>query len=269
MLPLGTLSLGLWVVVDPAFIVGHQSIKNCRIWFDHLGHLLAVMTTSFFLIFSEHPWDKLRANLPHLQFLANNWVYSSHTDIKLCTYSLYRHTTVHEILYLANQLWCSDFLTHPIPLIIPHRLPAFLESLMSLKNSCSINARRSKSNLKHSMHFCGIFPNLKQNFIAYLSSKVSSRPDCIFEIHQLWQSGFSRVYSNSCCSCLFEPEIIKIDQSFHKIYRNNILNFQESTTFLNACTKKSGTLLKAPRMSGLGLIEWCVKTKNEEEIDRK
>ena len=31
------------------------------------------------------------------------------------------------------------------------------------------------------------FPSLKQNFIA--SSKVSSRPDCIFEIHQLWQSG--------------------------------------------------------------------------------
>ena len=26
------------------------------------------------------------------------------------------------------------------------------------------------------------FPNLKQNFIAYRSSRVSSRPDCIFEI---------------------------------------------------------------------------------------
>ena len=39
------------------------------------------------------------------------------------------------------------------------------------------------------------FPSLKQNFIAYRSSKVSSRPDCIFKIHQLWQSGFSRVYS--------------------------------------------------------------------------
>ena len=30
------------------------------------------------------------------------------------------------------------------------------------------------------------FQSLKQNFIAYRSSKVSSRPDCIFEIHQLW-----------------------------------------------------------------------------------
>ena len=37
---------------------------------------------------------------------------------------------------LANQLWCIDFLTPPTPLIIPHRLPAFLESLMLLKNWC-------------------------------------------------------------------------------------------------------------------------------------
>ena len=80
------------------------------------------------------------------------------------------------------------------------------------------------------------FPSLKHNFIAYRSSKVS---DCIFEIHQLWQSGFSRVYSNLCCSCSFEPEIIKIGQLSHKMYSNNIVNFQESTTILNACTKKS------------------------------
>ena len=82
------------------------------------------------------------------------------------------------------------------------------------------------------------FPSLKHNFIAYRSSKVSSRPDCIFEIHQLWQSGFNRVYSNSWSSCSFEPEIVKIGQSSHKMYSNNLLNFQESTTTLNACTKK-------------------------------
>ena len=80
--------------------------------------------------------------------------------------------------------------------------------------------------------------SLKQNFIAYRSSKVSSSPDCIFEIHQLWQSGFSRVYSNSCCSCSFEAEIIKIGQSSHQMFSNNILIVQESTIILNACTKK-------------------------------
>ena len=173
----------------------------------------------------------------------NNRVYSSYTDVKLCT-CLYWHTTVliHEILYLANQLWFIDFLTPPTPLIIPHRLPAFLESLMPLKNLCLIHARWSKSSLKHSVHFCGIFfPSLKRNFIAYRSSKVSSRPDCIFEIHQLWQAGFSRVYSNSCCRCSFEVEIIKIGQSPHKMYSNNILNFQESKTILNTCTKSLET----------------------------
>ena len=72
---------------------------------------------------------------------------------------------------------------------------------------------------------------------------MSSCPDCIFEIHQLWQSGFSRVYSNCCCSCSFEPETIKIGQSSHRMYSNNILNFQESTPILNSCTKKSGNLL--------------------------
>ena len=91
------------------------------------------------------------------------------------------------------------------------------------------------------------FPRLKHNFIAYPSSKVSSRPDCIFETHQLWQSGFSRVYSNCCCSCSFKAEIIKIGQSSHKMYSNNIVNFQESMTISNAYKKRSGNLLNEPR----------------------
>ena len=150
------------------------------------------MTTSFFLIFSEYPWDKLRANLPHLQFLANNCVYSSHTDIKLCTYCPYRHTTVliHEILYLANQLWCIEFLTPPIPLIIPHRLLAFLESLMHSKTDARFMQDGRKAVWSVPYVSVAFFPSLKQNFIAYRSSKVSSRSDCIFEIHQLWQSGY-------------------------------------------------------------------------------
>ena len=83
------------------------------------------------------------------------------------------------------------------------------------------------------------FPSLKQNFMAYRSSKVS---DCIFESHQLWQSGFSRVYSNS--SCLFEPEIIKIGQSSYKMYSKNIVNFQESTKILYTHTKKVWKLIE-------------------------
>ena len=33
---------------------------------------------------------------------------------------------------LANQLWCSDFLTSPTPLTISHRFSAFLESLIGI-----------------------------------------------------------------------------------------------------------------------------------------
>ena len=130
-IPLGTLSLGLWVIaVDPPFIAGHQSIKNCGIWIDQLDHLPAVMTTSFFQI-SEHPWDKIRANLTHHQFLANNCVYSSHTDIKLCTNCLYRHTTIliHEILNWSN----SGVLTS---LLLPYLSSSLTDSLPPFNLLC-------------------------------------------------------------------------------------------------------------------------------------
>ena len=65
---------------------------------------------------------------------------------------------------LANQLWSIYILTSPTALIIPHRLPVFLESLMPLKNWCSIHARWSKSSLKHSIRLCGIFSKFKTQF---------------------------------------------------------------------------------------------------------
>ena len=123
--------------------------------------------------------------------------------------------------------------------IIPHRLPAFLESLMPLKTDSRF-MQNSRKALKHSIRFVAFFTSLKQNFIAYHSSKVS---DCIFVIHQLWQSDFSRVYFNCCCICSFEREIINIGQSSHKMYSNDILNFQESTTILNVHTKKVWKLI--------------------------
>ena len=104
-------------------------------------------------------------------------------------------------------------------------------------NSCKMVEKQSEAFHTFLWHF---FQSLKQNFIAYRSSKVS---DWVFEIHQLWQSGFSRVYSNCWCSCSFKPEIIKIGQLSHKMYSNKILNFQESTTILNAHTKKVRKLI--------------------------
>ena len=65
---------------------------------------------------------------------------------------------------LANQLWSIDVLTPPTPLIIPHRLHAFLESLMPLKNLCPIRARWLISSLKYSIRFYGIFSKFKTEF---------------------------------------------------------------------------------------------------------
>ena len=49
-------------------------------------------------------------------------------------------------------------------------------------DSCKMVEKQSEAFHTFLWHF---FQSLKQNFIAYYSPKVSSRPDCIFEIHQL------------------------------------------------------------------------------------
>ena len=147
---------------------------------------------------------------------------------------------------LANQLWCIDFLTPPTTFIIPHRLPAFLECLIPLKNWCSIHARWSKSNRKPSICFCGIFSKFKTAFycISFFYIVLTSW------LHFLnLPTVTSRVYSNYCCTRSFEPEIIKIGQSSYEMYSINILNYQVSTTILNACTKKSRNILNTPRIS--------------------
>ena len=118
---------------------------------------------------------------------------------------------------LANQLWCIYFLTPPTPLIIPHRLSTFLNLLCHSKTDGRFMQDAPKVVWRIPYISCGIFPSLEHNLIVYPSSKVSSRPDYIFEIHKLWQSDFSRVYSYSCCSCSFEPEIIKIGQSSYEM----------------------------------------------------
>ena len=56
------------------------------------------------------------------------------------------------------------------------------------------------------------------------------------------------MYSNSYCSYKFAPKQEKIGQSSHKEYSNNILKYLEFTAIINACTKKSGNLLNAPRI---------------------
>ena len=136
-----------------------------------------------------------------------------------------------------------------LPLLLQHLSSSLTDSLPSLNLLCNSNtdARFMQDDQKTvwSIPYVSVafFPSLKQNFIAYRFSNVSSRPDCIFEIHHLSQSGFSMVYSNSCCICSFEPEMTKICQSSHKMYSNNTLNFQECPTILNADGKKVWKLI--------------------------
>ena len=149
-------------------------------------------------------------------------------------------------LTLTLSLWPinSGVLTF---LLLPHLSLSLADYLPSLNLLChsKTDARFMQDVRKAvwSIPYVSVafFRSLKQNFIAYRSSNVS---DCIFELHQLWQSGFSRVCSNCCCSSSFEPEIIKIRQSSHKVYSNNILNCQESRTILNAHKKKVWKLIE-------------------------
>ena len=122
---------------------------------------------------------------------------------------------------LAIQLWCIDFLTPPTPLIIPHRLPAFLESLMPLKNWCSIHARWSKSSLKLSIRFCGIFSK--------------------FKTIKSWQFCYVRILLQSICT-IYDPQILHFFRlitfytslrsvRFALLYAHDVLQFCMLTTF--------------------------------------
>ena len=136
-------------------------------------------------------------------------------------------------------------------LLLPHLSSSLRDSLPSLNLLChSKTDARSMQDAPKAVRsipyvFMAFFPSLKQNFIAYRSS---SHPDCVFEMHLLWQSGFSRAYYNCCLCCSFEAEIIEIGQSSHRMYSNNIRNFQESTIILNACIK----------MGGRWPFSWCL-----------
>ena len=122
---------------------------------------------------------------------------------------------------LANQLWCLDFLTPPTTSHHPSQTPCYpwisYATQKLMLDPCKMVQNKSEAFHTFLLHF---FSSLKYNFIAF---SFSSRPDCIFEIHRLWQPGFSTLlkpgchswYSNCCCSCSFEPEIIKIVQSSH------------------------------------------------------
>ena len=161
------------------------------------------------------------------------------------------------LFYCSNNFWKAPwksscvsmsmtFVTASFSLLLPHLSLSLTDLNLLCHSKTDARFMQDAPKAVWSIPYISVvfFPSLKYNFIAYRSSKVSSCPYCIFKIHQLWQSGFGRVYSNCYCSCSFEPEIIKFCQSSHKMHSNYIVNFQESTTTLNACTKKVWKLIE-------------------------
>ena len=132
----------------------------------------------------------------------------------------------------------------------PHLSSSLIDSVPSLNLLChsKTDARFMQDDRKAvwSIPYVSVvfFPSLKHNFIAYRSSKVSSHPDCLFEIHRLCQSDFSRVYSNSCCSCWFEAEIIKLVSHLIRCIAITYWIFKTLHQFLNACTIKVWKLIE-------------------------
>ena len=74
-------------------------------------------------------------------------------------------------------------------LLLQHLLSSLTDSLASLNLLChsKTDARFLQSEAFHT--FACYLSKFETEFIAYRSSKVSWRPDCIYEIHELWQSG--------------------------------------------------------------------------------
>ena len=142
------------------------------------------------------------------------------------------------IVTLTLPLWpiSSCVLTS---LFLPHLSSSLTYSLASLNLLCHSKSgvrfmqdgRKAVWNISY-VSVAFFFSSLKHICCAYRSSKMSSRPDCIFEIDQLRQSGFSTVYSN----------LIRCIAIIYWI-------FKSLRQFEMPLPKKAGHLLKEPRIS--------------------
>ena len=137
---------------------------------------------------------------------------------------------------LANQHWYIDFLTHPTPLIIPHRLPAFLASLMPLKNWCSIHACSSRSSLKHSIRFCGIFTKFKTEF--YCISFIQSVRLHFFKFPSCDNLALVGCIPIAAVAVHLNLKSQTMVSYLIKCIAITYWIFEESTTILNTYTKK-------------------------------
>ena len=155
MLPLGTLSLGLWIIaVDQAFIAGTRASRT-------VGSELISPTISLL----SWQWLSFWSSLS-----TRGTIFSS-SRIIVCTVptqtwncALIVSIDTRRSLSMKSFIWPinSGVLTS---LLLPHHSSSLTDSLPSLNLLCSIHARCSKSSLKHYIRFCGIiFSKFKTEF---------------------------------------------------------------------------------------------------------
>ena len=133
-------------------------------------------------------------------------------------------------------------------LLLSYLSPSLTDSLPSLNLLChsKTDARFTQDGRKAvwSIPYVSVvyFPSLKHNFIAYRSSKVSSRPDCIFEIPSC--------DNQSLVGCIpIAPVAVHLNLKSEKLVSRLKRCIAITYGILNACTKKSGNLLKVPRIN--------------------
>ena len=162
---------------------------------------------------------------------------------------------------LANQLWYIDFLTPPTPLMITPCLPWISYATQKLiLDSCKMLEKQSEAFHMFLWHFFQVqnrillhiillkCPHIQIAFLKFTSCDNQVLVGC----------------SNCCCS--FKPEIIKSGQSSHKMYSNNIENFQESTSILNAHTKKVCKLIIFTSYFDISIAYLCFTELFEMEL---
>ena len=175
MLPLGTMSIGLWVIaVDPDFIAGHQSIKNCRIWISSTISLLSWQRLSF-----RSSLGTLWTNLAQIfRIFSSLWIIVCTVPTLTSNWALIVSIDTRRFLSMKFFIWPIKYgvLTS---LLLQHLSLSLTDYLASLNvlfpSETDVRFMQDARKVVWSIPYVSVafFQSLKQYFIAYLSSKVS------------------------------------------------------------------------------------------------
>ena len=154
--------------------------------------------------------------------------------------------------YLKPQHSIPNLTLYPInsgvmtSLLLPHLSSSLTDSLSSwisyatqklMLDSCKMVEKQSEAFIR----FCGIFSKFKKEFYYISFSHVQMS---FFKFTSGENQALVGYIPIPAVFVHFEPEILNIGQSSHKMYSNEILNFQVSTTILNGSKESLETYWK-------------------------